>query len=648
MAGFDKSTATDISARGFDSSTAQPIESIEGSGYGILGAIDTVGGQGIAKVASGYVGMLGAALPGEAGQGAEWQKKTEDYVNKMFASDDPQTKALLQSISNKFQQVASTPQGQFVGENIIKPVSQGVSAFNQELGDLGMEGQGAFMPYLAEKTGIEGFRDVRLPEQVTGPLLGTALSMLPQAGAEIAGGGVVGAGAKQTAKGVAAIGKAGLEEAKLAATAAEKVTPIFQRQSATKQKIAELIEAGSDADITAKWKIKEPSKELPSPLTKFQQMTAQGKATIEKDHLAIETIKQGFDEGVIAPVKMAGKTAKSHMSKQVAIAERSLANKKYGMLNRPSDVAGDLLMDRVRIIRKANRESGARIGKIVEGLKSEKVNVGGIGDTFLAAMKDKGITIGKDGKLDFKSDLSDFEYNATAQTALVAAYTRMKDLSRKAGGPSAGDVHSLKKLLDDRLSFGNGGPDGMSGVSERMLKDLRTDINRTLGDAFPEYKSANADYSETITLFDELQSIAGRQIDLSKPNADKAVGTLMRRLMGNAPSRVRLLDVVNDIESAAAKHLTGPKRIGEAPDDDLLLQVLFADEMDSVFGPAARTSLQGDFDKTIKSAARATTSPREGVIGLGIQGYEKTKDYVQNVNNAGAIKAIKELLQEAD
>jgi hypothetical protein len=134
-------------------------------------------------------------------------------------------------------------------------------------------------------------------------------------------------------------------------------------------------------------------------------------------------------------------------------------------------------------------------------------------------------------------------------------------------------------------------------------------------------------------------------MNLSGPNADKATGTLMRRVLSNAQSRITLLDSVDDIEKIAKKYERfkgelDPTRI-EGPftstlDDDLLGQVLFVDELDAVFGTTARTSLQGQVEQAVK----------QGPVGVAAEAVAKGAEKLRGINEENAFKSIKELLQE--
>jgi hypothetical protein len=206
----------------------------------------------------------------------------------------------------------------------------------------------------------------------------------------------------------------------------------------------------------------------------------------------------------------------------------------------------------------------------------------------------------------------------------------------------------MEKFIDEQVTFGKNA-EGLAGQAESALKSLRRGIRERLGDVSPRYADANATYSETIDILDRFQEIAGRKMNLVGDNADKATGTLMRRLMGNAQSRIRLLDSIDEIESAAQKFGGKGLKLIEGPGgskNDLLTQVLFADELDEVFGPAARTSLQGEFDSVMKRAARAGTS-NAGAADVAIDVGVGLVERARGINQENAFKSIKKLLKEA-
>jgi len=193
----------------------------------------------------------------------------------------------------------------------------------------------------------------------------------------------------------------------------------------------------------------------------------------------------------------------------------------------------------------------------------------------------------------------------------------------------------LKKFIDENVSYGKSA-EGLTGKSERIVKKLRSNIDSTLDNNFPKYNKVNTKYAETISAIDNFQDVAGKKMDLTGTNAEKAVGTLMRRLMSNVQSRVRLLDSINDIEGMAKKY-------GGRFNDDIMTQVLFADELDSVFKPVARTSFQGQIGQAVDRAAMATAAP---VASTALKAGSKIIDKVKGKSEEKAFKYIKQLLTQ--
>ena len=138
---------------------------------------------------------------------------------------------------------------------------------------------------------------------------------------------------------------------------------------------------------------------------------------------------------------------------------------------------------------------------------------------------------------------------------------------KRGANPDAFELHRMKRFIDEVVTYGKAG-EGLTGKTERILKQLRTNLDSTLDDAFPAYNEANTIYADTIGALDALQDVAGRKMDLFGPNADKATGTLLRRMMSNAQSRVNLVDAVDNLEVVA-------KRYGSKFGDDISTQMLF-------------------------------------------------------------------------
>lgn len=391
---------------------------------------------------------------------------------------------------------------------------------------------------------------------------------------------------------------------------AEKVKEVFTTQSPVKQEIAKKIQEGSPDVDTAKY-----------------ELTDTGK--VKADTQAREAVKQGFDEGVIAAVKASSPADKKKMQQMADTMQKSKRNKRFAMQNRPSDIAGDSLLERFRVVNRENRKSGKALDREANKLKGEKVDFSSAVNSFRDDLEGMGVTLSDDFTPSFKG--SDIEGIDAAEGAINKVITRMK----KGEDLDAYDIHRMKKFIDENVTYGKAG-EGLKGKTERVLKKLRRNLDKSLDDNFDSYKKVNDTYSETITAIDALQDAAGKKIDLKGENADKAVGTVLRRLMSNAQSRVSLMDSVENLEALSKKY-------GGKHEDDILNQMLFADELDSVFGPTARTSLAGETGKAFKKGADVVRrGPYDAALDLAGDVVEK----VRGINEEGAFKSIKELLKK--
>lgn len=475
--------------------------------------------------------------------------------------------------------------------------------------------------------------------------VGAAMAPLAGLGGQAA---QIGQMAKAASPQVSQAARSATQAAKRATKPATDVAKgVFQYQSPTKQRIGRLLQEKSGDIETARYKLKDSAPdveirgagenllgapELPKTATdKFKAALDFAGPKVKKDKLATESIKQGFDEGVIASIKASSPLDRIKMSKMVEIMEKGKKNKAFAVRNRPSDIAGDSLMERVRSIRDTNKSAGKELGKVAERLKGEKVDSLPAVNSFINDLDSIGVRISDDLKPIFQG--SDIEGVKGAENVVSNIVNRMRNTK----SPDAYDVHRLKKYIDEQVTYGKT-TEGLTGKTESILKGLRSKLDDALDNQFPEYDRVNTTYKDTITALDSIQDVAGRKINLSGGSADKATGTLLRRLMSNAQSRVRLLDSIDEIEGVAGKY-------GSKFNDDLLAQTLFVDELDRVFGPVARTSFQGQIDQAVNKAAQAATSSSgafDATVGVVGKGAEK----LRGINEQNAFKSIKDFLKD--
>ena len=555
----------------------------------------TVAGTKMGEQAIAGVHGIAQSLNLMAGEGAGARRSQQIQEVIPDVSLNNQGRQLIQSLSQKYQDIAP--------ETLKSLVSDFVS-MGPDLGS-------------------------RVMDITNSPLAATTTEMLPAALESI--GGL----------------RAGKQLASVARDAGSIIEGAAKYQGPAKREMIERISQGSTDKDLAPFQVSSP-RISESFTTDIERFFGTNSPKLKKDPIANSAIKQGWREGVIQPLKMSSKPDKALARQMTAIAERAKKDELFGMENRPGDVAGDVLMGSLDVIRRANKRAGQALKPITDKMKGQTVDVSGIGAKLSDAFDDMGISLsrGDNGRLIANYEGSNIEGITQLTNGLDRVIGRIERVAGS-GKIDAYHLHQLKKFIDDQVTFGKSA-EGLSGQTERVLKKLRGDINNTLGDNFPDYAKANETYSGTIKAIDAFQEVAGRKMNLLGDNADKATGTLMRRLMSNAQSRITLLDSLDGIDQAVERFsgYGGPLKIeGKGGDkNNLKLLVLYADELDRMLGSAPRTSLQGQFDQAFNTAAKAATS-QGGMVDAGIGVVGKMAGKAFGINEENALKSIKDLLK---
>ncbi len=349
------------------------------------------------------------------------------------------------------------------------------------------------------------------------------------------------------------------------------------------------------------------------------------KGNVVEDKLATSTIKQGFGEDVVAMVKGSSKQDKSNMMKMVDITRKRKKNARYGVNNRPSDIAGDVLLERVKHVKSVNINSGKLLDRVAKTLKGKQADFGEPVSNFIQKLDDMGITI-EDGKPIFTG--SDIDGLPAPQKAIRGMLKRINNIGE---APDAFQMHRVKKFIDEQVDFGKSAG-GLTGKTESILKGLRKDIDTSLDSTFPKYDKVNTTFSETKQALDALQEVAGKKMKLTEAGGNSAIGTLLRRLMGNAQSRVTLDNAIDIMDTTARKY-------GGKFNSDPKILSIFATEIDKVFGPQTKTSFKSEIGESITRGVEGL-SAGPAVQGTGRAIIKKA----QGINEANAFEAIETLL----
>lgn len=339
------------------------------------------------------------------------------------------------------------------------------------------------------------------------------------------------------------------------------------------------------------------------------------------------TISQGFDEATMASVKGASQADKAKMNQMLSTLEGGLKDARTAVVNRPSDVVGQSAVDRVKFLKSTNKQAGREVDQAAKNLKGLEVDYTPAVDDFVAQLDEIGIKLDENQKPIFSG--SDIEGATAAENFISKVVQRMRNTRE----PDAYDAHRLKRFIDEQVTYGKVG-EGLSGRAETIVKSLRRNLDAALDGAFPDYDAANTKYADTIGALDSLQSGVGR-VDLAGSNADKALGTVMRRVMSNTQSRANLISSLDEIDSVAKKY-------GASFDDDIITQALFADELDSMFNLQNRTTFKGQAARGMKQASQG----KQGLYEAAIDKAGEAVDKARGINDQSRIKSLRELIKE--
>jgi hypothetical protein len=356
---------------------------------------------------------------------------------------------------------------------------------------------------------------------------------------------------------------------------------------------------------------------------------------IVPDNEAASAIKQGWKDGAVASIKAANDKDRQAMTKMLNIFKMGEKREAFRAMNRPADILGDTVQARVDFLANTNQQAGKAIDSIANTrLRGQAVDYDPAINSFLEELGALGVKVELDQNGVAKAILqgSDIQGDKAAQRILNTVLERLSTVK----APDAHGVHTAKRFIDTQVNYGKKNlANPLTSQAERALKNLRRNLNQSLGDSFPEYKAANEKYADTITALDNLQRAAGTQIDFDSPNANKALGTAMRKLTSNYGTRANLIDSLDQANQVASKY-------GMKLDDDIVNQLIFVNELDRMFGAAADTSLKGQMSQALETGVEIA---RGNAAQRAMELVAEKAQNLRGVNKENAIKAMEEILK---
>ena len=357
------------------------------------------------------------------------------------------------------------------------------------------------------------------------------------------------------------------------------------------------------------------------------------------DKVAKEAVRQGFRPGTVQMAKASNRVTKDKMRKMVKDMRRIQADE--GLDIRPTDVAGDALLDRAKYIKREAIKARDQLNVIANrDLKGLQIDPRPVIENLKKSFDDLRIKVTLDElgrpKINKKGfpelDFSDsaLSVNAPAQKAINNGLELM---FKRADDIDALRFHELKRELDDLIDFKKKSAEGLSERGRDVLKGIRGSINDSLRAAVPEYAKVNDKIHKSITALDNMQDAFGKKIDIFGSGGESAVGTRLRAVMSNQQGRQALNNTINQLDDLAAS-------LGGKFDADVKRLSKFADALDTRFGATAKTSLRGDVE-----AARVAQDIKDPVSAVALRGIEKGAEKIRGINDFNAFNAIDELLK---
>jgi hypothetical protein len=344
-------------------------------------------------------------------------------------------------------------------------------------------------------------------------------------------------------------------------------------------------------------------------------------------------VDAGFDEDVAAMSSAASEADRLRAANMLSIQRKILDSRTAKLKQRPADVVGESIKKRYDAVRNINKQAGADLEKIAKrDLKGRRIVIGGLRDRFLDNLADQGIVIDDLGKLDFSD--SAFSGNAAIQSDI----RRVLSLIGRKPESDAYRMHIIKQRIDDLIDIGKPG-EGLKGRAGVAVKGLRRHIKETLDKNFDAYAEVNARFSDSKDAMEFFSDSAGASFKRVRDSKSEFLGTLSRTLSSNNRGRSAVQDAVNSLENVANKY-------GKTFDDSLDYLLIMADELESVFGSPASTSLPGILQGALTNSAVDLMTGAGGVqVGAtaakGLLKRQKKFDQVK------ALDEFKTLLQEA-
>ena len=370
--------------------------------------------------------------------------------------------------------------------------------------------------------------------------------------------------------------------------------------------------------------------------------------SIVPDPLGDEAVKQGFRPGQVSSAKNANKPTKKIMQKMLELKRVIESSEDKAIEQRPSYFIGDVVMDRVKVLRDKSLELRNDLSNISKRFKTEKTEIDttGIQDTFFKQLENAEINIPDEAYQnptilkDLMKNKSFFDGSDIAKD--VASQKVIRDITDllSQDGSGAYRAHKLKRQIDTMIDYKQKTYGGLTDTGKNFAKSIRASLNDAVREVSTDYAKTNDQLTNIFTSLEGIREKLPKKIDFDDPRAVEAMGQELRKYLTNYASRNELINAVNSVDSLASDYA------GQNP-IQLNRLIVFNNTLDDRFIPSARGSFKGEIrtstDRSIDVTQMASkTAALNKAANTLVESLEKFK----NINDQEAFNSMQRLLTQ--
>lgn len=358
------------------------------------------------------------------------------------------------------------------------------------------------------------------------------------------------------------------------------------------------------------------------------------------DPLAQEAIKQWDDKGLIQAVKTATPETRQAMLDMLDMRSRISENKRLAQTSRPTDIVGQAATNRIQYLRDLANESRRELNNIADTqLAGKPMDTQPVLSAFRDALNDLdvGLVRGEDGIPKPVFEGSMISQNKSSQRIINSLFNLLKE----GGAPDALRFHKLKRQLDELIDYRKSMQGGLTSSGRTVLKDVRRSLNDSLRLVNDDYARVNDVMSDVLTVFDDLDSVSGSRTNIFEAAAGQKLGQEFRKLFSNYGVRSDMVGALESLDKAASKY-------GGKFNDSVMDLAMFANALDTRFGPVAETSFRGEILSASKKSQAEDAARRAAEQGLTRTVMDKVMGAYQEargVNDEKAYGIMEQLLR---